>query len=658
MSIFDEDQKSMLDVYLYETNSLFEQLDTILMKNEKNSSFTKEEIHSIFRIMHTTKSSSSMMGLQGIATLMHTVEDLFSLFRDELQRLKGFEQETFDLLFNITDFMHSQLENMSKDDYVPGNPNDLIMKTQSLLAKIGQVKVDKAVDNNEVATKQTELAGKGVYIKITFEKEARMENVRAYMIITQIKGLCHRLEYYPQTLEDNPKAGQFIRDNGFFIMFEADEAEKILESLHRSLFLKKCEIIDKNDYLINTQPRKSIKKEVSDDLNESSSIIPVHVSKLNALQNLIGELMISESNMINRMEELGQKELLELFERNFHKLLLDTEEIVMSSRLVPIAQIVPKLNRVIRDIARKEEKEINFIIKGEDIEIDKEIVDSLFNPLMHLLRNAVDHGIESKQERLKYHKSKIGEIILTVQNVNGEIVIHISDDGRGLDIDKIKEKAITAGLIESDYPYTQEEIFNFIMLPGFSTNHQANEFSGRGVGMDVVKNMIDRFKGHISIDSEFHKGTYITLHLPLTLTIIESLLFKVGETTLSVAASNVNQFFAFDNNVQKDNGHYIYLYEDKILPIIDLTKHFKLVNQISTSSKILIHVKTSSNEACLLVDQIIGYQHIVDKPLPLLLNSDFKKYTAISGCSLLGDGQICMTLNMELLLNGRSEPNE
>lgn len=658
MSIFDEDQKSMLDVYLYETNSLFEQLDTILMKNEKNSSFTKEEIHSIFRIMHTTKSSSSMMGLQGISTLMHTVEDLFSLFRDDLQRLKGHEQETFDLLFNITDFMHLQLEHMGKDDYVPGNPNDFIMKTQGLLAKIDQLEDGNATNNKETAIKQTELADKGVCIKITFEKEARMENVRAYMIIMQIKGLCHRLEYYPQTLEDNPKAAQFIKDNGFYLMFEADDSKKVIESLHRSLFLKKCEIIDKNDYLIYTQSRKSIKKEVGDDSNESSSIIPVHVSKLNALQNLIGELMISESKMINRMEELGQKELLELFERNFHKLLLDTEEIIMSSRLVPIAQIVPKLNRVVRDIARKEEKEINFIIKGEDIEIDKEIVDSLFNPLMHLLRNAVDHGIESKQERLKYHKPEIGEIILTVQNINGEIVIHISDDGRGLDIDKIKEKAITAGLIEGDYPYTQEEIFNFIMLPGFSTNHQANEFSGRGVGMDVVKNMIDRFKGHISIDSEFHKGTFITLHLPLTLTIIESLLFKVGETTLSVAASNVNQFFAFDNNVQEDNGHYIYLYEDKIIPIIDLTKHFNFVNQISTSSKILIHVKTSSNEACLLADQIIGYQHIVDKPLPLLLNSEFKKYTAISGCSLLGDGHICMTLNMELLLNGRGEGNE
>lgn len=653
MSVFDEDQKSMLDVYLYETNSLFEQLDTILMKNEKNATFTKEEINSIFRIMHTTKSSSSMMGLQGIATLMHTVEDLFSLFRDEPQRLKGYEHETFDLLFNITEFMHLQLENMNNDDYIPENPTDFIMKTQTLLGLIGQAEVKKTKE--EVVTTPVELLDKAVYVKLTFEKEARMENVRAYMSIMQIKGLCHRLEHYPQKLEDNPKAAQFIKDNGFYIMFESDESKKVLESLHRSLFLKKCEIIDKNDYF---QPRQMNKNEINEDSIESSSIIPVHVSKLNTLQNLIGELMISESNMINRMEELGQKELLELFERSFHKLLLDAEQIVMSSRLVPIAQIVPKLNRVVRDIAHKEEKDINFIIKGEDIEIDKEIVDSLFNPLMHLLRNAVDHGIESKQERLKYHKSETGEIILSVQNINGEIVICISDDGKGLDVDKIKEKAVAKGLIQNNHLYSQEEIFNVIMLPGFSTNHQANEFSGRGVGMDVVKNMIDRFKGHISIDSKFHKGTNITLHLPLTLTIVESLLFKVGETTFSISARNVNQFFSFDNNVQEENGHYIYLYEDKIIPIIDLTKHFKLTNHMPIASKILIYVKTGTKEACLLVDEIIGYQHIVDKPLPLLLNAEFKKYTSISGCSLLGDGRICMTLNVELLLKGRGESNE
>lgn len=659
MNIFDDDQKSMLDIYLYETNSLFEQLDTILMKTEKSSIFAKEDIDSIFRIMHTTKSSSSMMGLQSISTLMHTVEDLFSIFRDCPEKFLNHEKETFNLLFDISDFMHLQLEHMKDDDYQPDNPAGFIMRTQTLLGKINQIET-KDLSNKMIQKKDLPL-NEGMYIHITFEKEAQMENVRAYMVIKQIKSLCRILTYYPQKLENNLVAAEYIKSNGFYIMFEADAPEKVLESLHRSLFLNKCEVINKDEYIIKTQSNKQIQSNtnnIDDSSLEPSSVIPVHVTKLNALQNLIGELMISESNLVAKMEQLNQKELLELFERNFHKMLLDIEEIIMSSRLVPIAQIVPKLNRVIRDISHKEHKNINFIIKGEDIEIDKEIVDSLFNPLMHLLRNAVDHGIESSEERIKLHKPEMGEVILRVENINSEIVIHISDDGRGLDIDKIKEKAISKGLIKSNCSYSREEILSFIMLPGFSTNEQANEFSGRGVGMDVVKNMIDRFKGQIYIDSQLQKGTHITLHLPLTLTIIESLLFYAGQTTFSIPAHNVIQFFSYDNNVKVENGHYVYMYKDIILPIINLKKYFNLKDVSQSSPQILIHVKSASKEACLLVDDIIGYQHIIDKPLPLLLNDEFKKNTSISGCSLLGDGSICMTLNIELLVNVRGGYNE
>lgn len=659
MSIFDNDQKSMLDVYLYETNSLFEQLDTILMRTEKNHELTKDDIHSIFRIMHTTKSSSSMMNLDSISTLMHTVEDLFSLFRDNPQKLNSYENEIFELLFDVSDYMHSQLEHMKEEDYLPKNPSQYISRTQELLHKLNHSTVPVETPK-EVITEEPVVRENAVYVRIYFEKESRMENIRAYMIMMQIKNLCQTLKYYPETLENNPAAAEYIKDNGFYIMFQTDNSQKVLETIHRSLFLNKCEIIDKNEYIIQTQPPKQEQTQNEETLiNEPSSVIPVHVSKLDSLQNLVGELMIAESNMLTRMEELNQRELLELFEHHFHKALLDIEEIVMSSRLVPIAQIMPKLNRVVRDISHKEKKEIHFVVKGEDIEIDKEIVDSLFNPLMHLLRNAVDHGIESSEERKQYHKSEVGKIVLNVKNTNGEIVIHISDDGRGLDIEQIKEKAQSKGLLKPDRIYSREEIFSFIMLPGFSTNKVANEFSGRGVGLDVVKSMVEKFKGTISIESEQYKGTHITLHLPLTLTIIESLLFKVGDSIFSVPSHHVNQFFSYDSQyIQVENDHYVYLYKDKILPIIHLSDFLNITSCTHSDSQILIYVQSPTKEACLLVDDVIGYQHIVDKPLPLLLNSEFKRHTGISGCSLLGDGKICMTLNMELLLNMRGVDNE
>ena len=656
MSLFDDDQKSMLDVYLYETNSLFEQLDKILIRTEKSNTFTDEDIRSIFRIMHTTKSSSSMMNLQSISVLMHTAEDLFSFFRDDPQKIINHEKQTFDLLFDISDYMHSQLDQMKDEDYTPEDAQQYILRIQALMNTMNDVKVKS--DQEEIIEEPADIDN-SVYIRISFEEEARMENVRAYMLVMQIKNLCQVLTYYPKELENNPEAAEYIKENGFYITFKATDSQKVLETLYRSLFLKKCEIIDKDEYFIKTQPQVKTmpQKEALENISlEPSSLIPVHVSKLDALQNLIGELIIAESNILTRMEQLNQKELMELFDRHFHKSLLDIEEIVMSSRLVPIAQIVPKLHRVVRDISRKENKDIHFVVKGEEIEIDKEIVDSLFDPLMHLLRNAVDHGIESQAERQSLHKPETGEIVFNIENKNSEIVIHISDDGRGLNLDKIKEKAASKGLIKKDHQYTDEEIYAFIMLPGFSTNQKANEFSGRGVGMDVVKNMVDHFKGHITIESQYQVGTHITLHLPLTLMIIESLLFCVGETVFSISSHYAMQFFAYDQqHIQHENGHYVYVYKDKVLPIIQLNTLFNLHSQKSTSSQILIYVQSATAKACLLVDDIIGYQHIVDKPLTLLLNNTFKKATCISGCSLLGDGRVCMTLNLESLLNMRGE---
>lgn len=655
MSIFDEDQMSMLDVYLYETNSLFEQLDTILMRTEKSNAFTKEDIHSIFRIMHTTKSSSSMMNLQGIATLMHTAEDLFAIFRDHPTKLQGFETETFELLFAISDFMHRQLDHIKSDDYIPDPTTDLINQTQTLLEELNtSQEVD---DKTSIEKEAPRISSTGMFVRLTFEKDCRMENIRAYMISTQIKPLCITLEYHPFELEQNPETAQWIQENGFFLHCETKQQQQILEKLHRALFVEKCEIIDRDTYQMSIQKKEkkpsSASMESSTSSLEPSALIPVHVSKLDQLQNLTGELMIAESTMITKMEELGQKELLQQFERSFHKTLLDMEEIVMTARLVPIAQIMPKLNRVVRDIAHKEQKDINFVVKGEDIEIDKEIVDSLFDPLMHLLRNAVDHGIESKEERLSNHKPTKGTIELSIENTNGEIVICVRDDGCGMDIEKIKTKAQEKNLWKPDYPYREEEIFSFILLPGFSTNQKANEFSGRGVGLDVVKNMTDRFKGHVSISSVPQKGTSFTLYLPLTLTIIESLLFRCGNNTFSIPSHHVLHLFAYDEhdpNILMENGHQLYLYKDKVLPILSLHDFFQLESPQATT-RTLIYVESSSLEACLIVDSIISYQHIVDKPLPMMIGTEFKKHTGISGCSLLGDGSICMTLNTEYLLN-------
>lgn len=656
MSIFDDDQKAMLDVYLYETNSLFEQLDSILIEAEKTSCFTEADIHSIFRIMHTTKSSSSMMNLQDIAELMHTAEDIFSWFREHKEKANDQGQKTFDVLFAISDYMHKQLEQMKEESYQPDDAQALINQTKQLMEQIQTGSMETIHQDKEQHVSSGPSAG--TYIRLIFEEGSRMENIRAYMIATQIKHYCTFLEYYPDKLENNPEAAKSIKAHGFYIHFVAEDPTRVLEQLHRALFVKKCEIIDKNDYHINihinTEKNHDKQTKPADMPFEASSVIPIHVSKLDQLQNLTGELMINESMMRTLLQNADQKDLLQVFEQSFHKMFLEIEDIVMSMRLVPTARIIPKLNRVIRDICHKEQKEVTFVVQGEEIELDKEIVDHLFDPLMHLLRNAVDHGIEPKEERIALGKPANGTVTLQIKNDNGEIIITVEDDGCGLDYKRIKEKAIEKNLLtKPEQMYSESEIYEMILLPGLSTNTQANEFSGRGVGLDVVKNMLDRFKGHINIQSTQGKGTTFILHLPLTLTIVESILFCCGSISLSVPTHNVVRFFPFhdpDENIHEENGKMIYFYMGKALPVLHLQKIYHLTYD-SPHEKIMIYLRSSDKEACIIVDNIIGYQHIVDKPLPQLLNNEFKKQTGITGCSLLGDGTICMTLNIDYLLN-------
>lgn len=661
MTKFDADQKSMLEVYLYETRQLFEQLDDILIQSEKKGSITKDDIHSIFRIMHTTKSSSSMMGLEDIAELMHTVESVFVILRDEEQKLSCCKAELFDLLYDVSDYMHVELESMRKDDYEASDAKKLITSFQTIQQTLSQVKQEDIIETQkeEVSQNEETFDEQDVFVKLRYEEESRMENIRAYMIISSIKPYCEKVDCIPQTLEGNPDAEAFIKKQGFYIHFNSSNQKRVLEMLHKALFVETCQIISREEYFALLHEQDQKKENIAAEHNKASeeiisSVIPVQVKKLDKLQNLLQEMMIAESIMMTKLEQEGNKELSQTFERSFHKIFMDLEAIVMSARLIPISNIVPKLNRVVRDISHKEDKKVTFIIKGEDIEIDKEIVDHLFDPLMHLLRNAIDHGIEPLQERIENHKPEQGTIRLMVENNSGEITIHVEDDGRGLDVEKIKETAQKKGLLNEHHVYSEQEILSMIMMPGFSTKQQATEISGRGVGMDIVKNMVDQFRGNVSLSTKIHHGTRITLHLPLTLSIVESMLFIVGTHKFAIPSYNILRYFAYEDvkdAIQHDEQYATFFYNEKAIPLIDLKAFFGIDDHSSNQNKIILHLQTSQREACIVLDKILGYQHIVDKPLPSIINIDFKKATGISGCSLLGDGSICMSLNIDYVLD-------
>lgn len=647
MSYFDEDAREMLDVYLLETGQLIEKLDEILLDSEKNSSLSAENINSIFRIMHTIKSSSAMMGLSDLSTAAHRLEDLFSALRDNKGvpgQIKGMKKDLFQLLFEVSDFIREEMQRMKEENYEPSDITKIKDRIEEYLTSD-----DKA--NESQQPQEGFLKQEGIILRVIFEPECRMENIRALMLMRRIKAICSQAECFPSGLENNPLASECIRQQGLLVRVPEGKEKEAFETLTGGVFVKKCEVAAKNS------ASKAAAKEV---LPESEHIpvtpavpepefMDIRLERLDELQNLTGELLVLLSSFSN---ELKKRKLFELEESYGYQAKQFVEELgktVLHMRMVPIAQIIPKLRRVLRNICKDQKKEVEFIISGQETEADKNIVDQLCEASMHIIRNAVDHGIESHSERFRMGKPEKGYIRFTVESHGEELMVRISDDGRGIDIMQLREKAREKQLFtKPEEDYTEEEIFEFCTMPGFTTNRTANAYSGRGVGMDIVKKMTDDAGGHLKIESEIGKGTSVVIYLPLTHAIIENILFSAGGQLFSIPFRQTIRFFEHqdaDKDIRKENGKSVFLYDNKVLPVIDVAEVYHLEGK--STGKIMLYVKGPIREVCLLVDEVIGQEKLMQKPIPKLLGRDFSTRTGMSGCSILGDGSVCMALDVE-----------
>ncbi|RGY96837.1 chemotaxis protein CheA [Clostridium sp. AM58-1XD] len=631
MGYFDKDMEDMLDIYLLETGQLMEQAEGILIHAEKSGQFSPEDINEIFRIMHTTKSSSAMMGLSELSSLTHKVEDLFSEFREDPGRIKCCVQEAFELLFEVTDLIRSELRLMGEDHYIPRTTERQRYKIDALLSMIkGQ---------------------KSCTVRLKFEQNCKMENIRAFMAARQVKNMCSELSMYPDDVEKNSDTIEYIRKNGFFISFVSAEPERVLERLRGAIFVEQCDMVDGLPEL-GTSQEKAEETERPVQLLEES-YINVRVEKLDQLQNLTGELLVAVSDLMDG--ESRQKNTLEDdVTHRAGRILKELGELTISMRMVPLKGVISQINRLVRDMCKKEKKEVTFSVMGQDVEVDKKIMDGILEPLSHLIRNAVDHGIELPEERERAGKPRAGKIELKIENTGGEILIHLVDDGSGMDIDKIRDKARSRNLfIKPEEEYTREELLELCMLPGFSTRDTASEYSGRGVGLDVVCQMVERFGGHVDLKSEQGNGTAVHLHLPLTLTIINCILLQSGGFRFAVPSYQVLQFAPYSRITQKfyrQGDREYWLNEGRAVQVLSLTRFYQPSNQQKEEGGIMIHVRSATKEACLVAEQVLEQKSLVEKALPKIFGPHFKYYTGISGCSTPGDGSICMMLDIEDLI--------
>ena len=664
---------SVLDMFLYEANTLLEQLDEILLKVEEDREFNTDCINEIFRIMHTIKGSAAMMQFNSIMTISHRIEDLFYYIRENgLQN--QFTEDLINLVFKCTDFIKSEILKIQDEKPLTENISEYEVEIKELLdivsGKKEYVKKDNTSSQSQPSTAVADLiinnSDKKYCVRVDFDDECGMENLRAFMIVNHLKDITANFSFEPEDIETNKDTIKDIVQNGFKIYFDKEKDLNLgIDVIKDSLNVKDYTVIENevksvsytetqeesNKASASVQSNNQNSDTSSSTKHNKQSLISVNLSKLDKLANIVGEIVITESMVVSNPEikHLNLDSFTKAT-RQLRKLTDELQDVVMSLRMVPVSGVFQKMKRIVRDMSKNLNKDVELVLVGDDIEVDKTIVDGIADPLMHLVRNAMDHGIEPGEERIKKGKNPKGTITLTALNTGGEILITVEDDGKGLNPDYILSKAKARNLLQKpETEYSLKEIFSFVMLPGFSTKEAVTEFSGRGVGMDVVKKNIENVGGNVILDSKIDKGTTITFKIPLTLAIVDGMQVVVGGTEFIIPIKNIQQSLNVNKKdiVKNTDGSEGIMLRNKCYPVIRLHDLYGIDTEIKElEDGILILVEAENKGYGIFADRLLGEQQVVVKPLPVLLNKFDIKGAGIAGCSILGDGSISLILDV------------
>jgi len=661
----------MLDVFIFETQQLLESLEETLLQSEKEKDLTAEHINEIFRIMHTIKGSAAMMSLDNIAKLAHALEDMFDKIREGKTRT---DPDAIDGVTELTlaagDNFKTEIGKLSAGGKSDGDFTDLSDKIHRHLTII----MGAAPAGSEETATGAHIGEDGDFIddgtplykiRVEFETGCQMENLRAFGVVNALTSHCTAIVHKPADLEGEAASEEIVR-NGFVLYIQsAENPDDLKKMIDEMMFLQSSSLLqlapDSEELppAMRTKPRGEEKVAGPDkpavEIAAKQNFISVNVNKLDKLMNLMGEIVTTES-MVTKNPEVACLHI-DSFERSsqeLRKLINELQDIVMSIRMLPVSNSFQKMHRIVRDVSKKVGKEVELILIGEETEVDKNIIDTLSDPLMHLIRNAVDHGIEAPDVRVMNGKPSAGRITLEARNAGGDVIILISDDGQGLDRTALIKKASEKGLLSKpDHEISDKEAYNLIFAPGFSTNTEVTEFSGRGVGMDVVRRNIDKVGGNISIESTPGEGMTVQIRIPLTLAIIDGMKLRVGKLVFIVPMLSIQESFKpNDGDVFLDpDGSEMIMIRGECYPVLRLYRIFDInPDYENLDDGILIMITTDTATFCLFVDELIGEQQAVIKPLPEYIQKHNIGMHGIGGCAVLGDGSISMIIDINSLV--------
>lgn len=614
-------EDSLMDVFIFETKTFLEGIETILLDIGTGSASMKNSIPELFRIMHTIKSSAAIMGFESISAIAHAAEDLLSYVRDS-KTDHADEDKLSDLVFLCADFIKQNLAD-------PG-----VSESDELVARIdGYLQQLKAGASN--------LSDIGIHVR--FVPDCQMIGVRAFELETRLGAVAQNIEATPNDSESDYE--KKLQSDGLTLTMQSVLAAEEICSIIQKNVLYVAEVSVRDiDALNNGGITRFAPPSLDPRVDRTENILPVAVNRLDEIIALSGELVIAEMRL-SHARSSGDADKISEAINELTKLIAQMQKATLSIRMITLRNTFHKLKRLERDLSKKLGKEISLELSGEEIELDKSVVDGIMTPLSHILRNAIDHGIEPPDEREQLGKTRTGKIRISATSNARHVMISISDDGRGLDRKLLIHKAVEKGLIAAEEveELSPEEIDNLVFLPGFSTAETVTEISGRGVGLDVVSDSVKGLLGGITLSNTPGQGTEFILRLPLTLSSMDALMLRSGDKSVLLSVGDVKEIFQpEDLEIAVINGHDSVLYQNSCYKIKTLAEFFGQEKPASYDSGIMILIKSEPEPYVLYLDEIIDHRSVVVKPVPALLAG----MRGVAGCSVLGDGNICLIIDV------------
>ncbi len=649
---FSEDMQEIFDEFMVEADEILESLDQDLVELEDSPS-DKELLNKIFRGMHTLKGGAGFLGLTSVVELSHKIENIFDKLRNEEMQL---DSDKMDIILEGIDTLKNSIQSLRNEDEIPDveEIKPILTKLVNLLERKVAIEDTKKTQSSEGSQKDGEI--KKTEIVFKEDVDPKVKDIIEKYPKKNFKEILDELILLPpeeRDMELIDKLDELI-EQGKDVEDLVEEKEITIEKPKETQEITKKEEkeVKQTEKKEQKQPPKHKKHK-----KEESETIRIDIDRVEVLMNLVGELVLDRNRIVklaSRFSNINKdSEIVEELNEaiaGMSRSVSDLQEAVMKLRMQPVKKIFSKFPRIVRDLAKKLGKNIKLETEGEETEIDRSILNKLEDPLIHLVRNSIDHGIETPEERVKNRKEPVGTITLSALQEGDRIVVSIEDDGKGIDADVIRRKAVEKGIIKPEQAEntSDKEAYELIFLPGFSTAEKVSDVSGRGVGMDVVASTIHSLRGSIEIDSEKGSGTKITMKLPLTVAIIRTLMVGTNNRVFAIPIFSVAEIIQYNGEDIKEVGHYKSLMlRDKVYLLFNLNELFDLKQECE--EKFIIIINVGEKNLAIAVDELYGEEEIVIKPLGNLL-SDIK---GIAGATITGDGKVVLILDINSLINDK-----